>query len=130
MHRWHRVGSLGVLSLLLTQMVSAAYGHGLALPFAFWVDFALDAAGCQRLLGAAAAQCALAAIKAQNDCYLSLINGAPCEITAVPDLIQRAHLTQLDLIDRLCTSPEAQALGFLLKFEAQTDLDNLLPHGR
>jgi len=59
-----------------------------------------------------------------------LINGAPCEITAVSDLIQRAHLTQLDLIDRLCTSPEAQALGFLLKFEAQTDLDNLLPHGR
>ena len=47
MDRWHAVRSLGVLSLLLTQAV-AAYGHGLALPFAFWGDFALDAAGARQ----------------------------------------------------------------------------------
>jgi cysteine-rich repeat protein len=38
-------------------------------------------------------------------------------------LVQHAHLVALDLIDRRCTSREAQALGFLLKFEAQTDMD-------
>jgi cysteine-rich repeat protein len=108
---------------VVVHAASTAYGHGLALPFAFWGNFSPPAAHCQRLLGAAGARCGLAAIKAHNDCYLALIDGAPCEITAVPDLIQRAHLKQLDFIDRLCTTPEAQALGFLLKFEAQTDLD-------
>jgi len=117
------VGAAVLAALCATLPGREAHGHGLALPFAFWGNFSPPAAHCQRLLGLAAARCGLAAIQARNACLLPLINGGACDDTAVLDQVQRAHLKELDLVDLQCTSPEAQALGFLLKFEAQTDLD-------
>jgi len=60
---------------------------------------------------------------ARTGCLLGLIQGGSCEATATDLTVQQAHLRALDRIDRLCTSHEAQALGFLLKYEAQTDMD-------
>jgi len=101
-----------------------AYGHGLALPFAFWGNFPPGAARCQRVIAEAAARCGTSVWSVRTTCLGSLLDGGSCDVTSVPDLVQRAHLSALDAVDRQCTSPETQALGFVLKFEAQTDLDN------
>ena len=101
-----------------------AYAHGQALPFAFWGHFSTTAVQCQKILAVTAAQCATRAWKAHTKCFNALLDGQSCPLSGVPDLVQRAHLDALNAIDVQCTSPEAQALGFLLKYEAQTDMNN------
>ena len=110
--------------LLVLGWGRSASGHGLALPFAFWGNFSVASVRCQRVLGAAAAWCGLGVWKVRAGCLGPLLDGGSCEVTANDGQAQQFHLRALDLIDRRCTSPEAQALGFLLKFEAQADMDN------
>ena len=114
---------LAVLSLG-TLRPHAAYAHGQALPFAFWGNFPTAAARCQRVLAFAATRCANRVWKVHTDCFNALLDGKACPTSSIGDLVQRAHLDSLNIIDLLCTSPEAQALGFLLKYEAQTDMNN------
>jgi cysteine-rich repeat protein len=114
---------LGIVAAL-TNWSAAAHGHGTGVPFAYWGNFPPDAARCQRIIGATAARCALEAWRVRTACFQKLLDGGSCAATSVPDLVQRGHLTALNVVDLQCTSPEAQAVGFLLKFEAQTDLDN------
>jgi cysteine-rich repeat protein len=114
---------IGVL-ILLASRPPAAYAHGQALPFAFWGDFPSAAARCQEVLAYAATRCANRVWKYHTDCFEALLDGNVCGVSVVVDPVQRAHLDSLNIIDVLCTSPEAQALGFLLKYEAQTDMNN------
>ncbi|MBI3783415.1 MAG: hypothetical protein HY270_08430 [Deltaproteobacteria bacterium] len=111
--------------LLLFLRAGSADAHGIALPFTFWGNFMSDAADCQRQLGLAANTCALKAISIRNDCFFSLLNGGACDSQDTQNFfVQQAHIAAVDQIDQQCTTPEARALGFLVKFEAQTDLDN------
>jgi len=114
---------IGVL-ILLASRPPAAHAHGQALPFAFWGDFPSAAARCQEVLAYAATRCANRVWKYHTNCFDALLDGNVCGVSVLVDPVQRAHLDSLDMIDILCTSPEAQALGFLLKYEAQTDVNN------
>ena len=117
------VAGAAVLVLILPS-ASPVFAHGLALPFAFWGNFSAPAAHCQRMLGDAATRCALETLQIRNSCLLSLLNGGPCES---PDfltfLLQGDRFDVIDRIDSECTTPQTQALGFLIKFEAETDLN-------
>jgi len=115
------IALFGLLSLVSP---CPAHAHGLAIPFAFWGDFSASAVHCQRVLSFATTRCAERAWKVHVSCFNALLDGKSCGVNSVPDLVQQAHLEALNLVDLQCTSPEAQALGFLLKYEAQTDMDN------
>jgi len=116
---------LGGVALLLTSIhTPSVHAHGLALPFAFWGNFSPAAARCQRVIAFEAQQCGNQMWKVHTDCFTELLDGKGCEETSVPLNVQQAHLNAENVVDLQCTSPEAQALGFLLKFEAQTDLNN------
>ena len=112
-----------ILSLAILR-AHAAYAHGQGLPFAFWGNFPKDTAHCQQVLAFEATRCANRVWKVHTDCDNALLDGKACGTSSVPDLVQRAHLDSLNIIDLQCTSPEAQGLGFLLKYEAQTDMNN------
>ena len=114
---------IGIL-ILFAPRPPVAYAHGQALPFAFWGDFPAAAARCQSVLAYAATRCANRVWKFHTDCFDALLDGNVCGVSVVVDPVQGAHLDSLNVIDVLCTSPEAQALGFLLKYEAQTDMNN------
>jgi len=115
--------AIGVL-LLLGSRPPAAYAHGQGVPFAFWGDFPSQAARCQNVLAYAATRCANRVWKFHTDCFNALLDGNVCGVSILVDPVQSAHLDSLNVIDVLCTSPEVQALGFLLKYEAQTDMNN------
>ena len=110
--------------LLMQLFAPPVHAHGLALPFAFWGGFSPDAAQCQRVIGFAGAQCDDHVWRIHARCLNALLNGGACEVTGVPMAAQQAQLNAVNLIDLQCTSPETQAVGFLLKFEAQTDVYN------
>ena len=105
---------IGIL-ILFAPRPPVAYAHGQALPFAFWGDFPAAAARCQSVLAYAATRCANRVWKFHTDCFDALLDGNVCGVSVVVDPVQGAHLDSLNVIDVLCTSPEAQALGFLLK---------------
>ena len=115
---------LAAILSLATLRADAAYAHGQGLPFAFWGNFPKATAHCQQVLAFEATRCANRVWKVHTDCDNALLDGKACGTSSVPDLVQRAHLDSLNIIDLLCTSPEAQGLGFLLKYEAQTDMNN------
>ena len=121
--RTQRALVAAILSLA-TLRAGAAYAHGQGLPFAFWGNFPKATAHCQQVLAFEATRCANRVWKVHTDCNNALLDGKACGTSSVPDLVQRAHLDSLNIIDLQCTSPEAQGLGFLLKFEAQTDVNN------
>jgi len=102
----------------------AVLAHGQGLPFAFWGNFPPAAARCQAVLAFTATRCANRVWKIHADCYNALLDGKACPTSSIGDFVQRAHLDSLNIIDLLCTSPETQGLGFLLKYEAQTDMNN------
>jgi len=112
------------LLLLLASRPPAAYAHGQGVPFAFWGDFPSQAARCQNVLAYAATRCVNRVWKFHTDCFSALLDGNVCGVSILVDPVQGAHLDSLNIVDLLCTSPEAQALGFLLKYEAQTDVNN------
>ena len=123
-HRRKQRVLAAALLALATLRVHPAYAHGQGLPFAFWGNFPQATAHCQQVLAFEATRCANRVWKVHTDCDNALLDGKACGTSSVPDLVQRAHLDSLNIIDLQCTSPEAQGLGFLLKFEAQTDMNN------
>ena len=121
--RMRRALVAAVLSLA-TLRAHVAYAHGQGLPFAFWGNFPRTTAHCQEVLAFEATRCANRVWKVHTDCFNALLDGKACATSSVPDRVQQAHLASLNIIDLQCTSPEAQGLGFLLKYEAQTDMNN------
>ena len=109
--------------ILVGGSASTVHAHGLALPFAFWGGFSPAAAYCQRIIALAADRCGGAVWKVRSACLGALVDGGACDVTGADNAVQQAHLNALNVIDLQCTSPEAQALNFLLKYEAQTDMN-------
>ena len=121
--RARRTLLLAILCLTIPR-TQAAYAHGQGLPFAFWGDFPTAAARCQRVLAFAATSCANRMWQVHTHCFNALLDGNACGVSVLVDPVKQAHLDSLNIVDLLCTSPETQALGFLLKYEAQTDMNN------
>lgn len=110
-----------LLAVSLEWPMSAA-AHGGLQPLATWGAFPPAAAYCQRIIGAAAAACALNAADLRRKCLDAQSRGAQCDETATTAAIASTRRDALDLVDLHCSERDAQAIGYLGGFDLQADI--------
>ena len=124
--RWRALRPLTaalVLAALCTVLhADLVHAHGAPTKLDFWGAFGRRVGRCQRIIGRAAAVCALRAWDAQRTCMLTAMNGGTCDEEATDATIEAARLDAVDTVDDGCTNAQALTLVFLGKFEAEQDV--------
>jgi len=98
-----------------------AYAHNNRAELAFYGGFGAAAARCQRVISKAGEACATAVVAARSACMSAEIDGQACDTAAIDAAAQTARQGATDLIARLCTDQDTQALQFNNLQEAQLD---------
>jgi cysteine-rich repeat protein len=98
-----------------------AYAHNNRADLAFYGGFGTAAARCQRVISKAAEACAMAVVAARSACMGAQVDGRACDTAAVDAAAHSARQHATDLIARLCSDQDAQALQFNNLQEAQLD---------
>lgn len=114
--------ALALAALCTGVLPDLAHAHGPPTPLNFWGAFGRRVGRCQRIIGRAAAVCALRAWDAQRDCMLTTLNGGTCDEGATDAAIEAARLDAVDTVDDGCTDQQALTLVFLGKSEAEQDV--------
>jgi cysteine-rich repeat protein len=114
--------ALALIALGMTLRPDPAHAHGPPTPLDFWGAFGRRVGRCQRIIGRAAAVCALRAWDAQRACQLTAMNGETCDEDATDAAIEAARLGAVDRVDEGCTDQQALTLVFLGRFEAEQDV--------
>jgi cysteine-rich repeat protein len=110
------------LALALPASVDA---HGGLQPLETWGDFQPpEAAYCQRVVGVAAAGCALQVARLQHKCLEAQASGLECDPLATMAAIAVARRDALDLVDEHCSESTLITIGYTGNFDFQTDLVN------
>jgi cysteine-rich repeat protein len=122
-----RAFGLSAATLVVAALVAAlpadlAHAHGPPTRLDFWGAFGRRVGRCQRIIGRAAAVCALRAWNAQRACMLTAMDGGSCDEDATDAAIEAARLDAVDTVDDGCTEQQALTLVFLGRFEAEQDV--------
>jgi cysteine-rich repeat protein len=118
----HRLGA-GPLALLVVVAIPAlARGHGMRLPFDQWGGFRAETFHCQRVVAAAAAQCAATAWDARRACRRAELQGGVCDQEATQATVDAARIKALDAVDESCSERQAIELQYLGSFDLQADV--------
>jgi cysteine-rich repeat protein len=115
-------GALVLAALCTGLLPDPAHAHGPPTPLNFWGAFGRRVGRCQRIIGRAAALCALRAWDARRECMLTTMQGGTCDEDATDAAIEAARLDAVDTVDDGCTDQQALMLVFLGRFEAEQDV--------
>jgi cysteine-rich repeat protein len=99
-----------------------ANAHGPPIGLAFWGEFPLPVARCQRIIGRAAAVCGLRVWRARRDCALAALRGTACDHGAAEAAVDAARVAAIDDLSGACTPQHLSALQFLDLRDAQQDV--------
>ncbi len=114
--------SIALVSLALWPTPVVAHGGLQSLEM--WGNFRPQAAYCQRIVGAAAASCALQVARLRQDCLEAQAGGLECTESATTAAIAAARRAALDLVDEDCTESTLITIGYTGNFDFQADLVN------
>jgi cysteine-rich repeat protein len=117
---WRRTALLLVASSVLYG--GPASGHGEPAALAFWGDFGLALARCQREIGVASASCGQQAWRIRRDCRLLALGGGTCDVAADDDAVEAVRRQATDRIPPVCSATQIQQLRFVDVREAQQDV--------
>lgn len=111
-----------VIGLLACAVASAAWGHGTPAELSSWGAFGSDAARCQRVVSRATSVCIAQVAQARARCLGGALGGNACDTTALTATVTAARQRALNRLERSCTEPELQNLGYLDRQDAQKDV--------
>jgi cysteine-rich repeat protein len=105
----------GVCLFLVLALAApaAVHAHGQPAELAFWGGFPPTAARCQRTLSRATALCISQVAAARAACFGDALDGATCDETALDATVTAARQRALERVDRACTVPDLQNLGYI-----------------
>lgn len=112
--------SVALLALLVGRTQTSA--HGGLQPLKDWGAFPKTVSYCQRIIGRAAARCALRAAQARRACVDTQVGGAICDEAATTAAIADARRDALDEVDLYRSDRHAQTIGYLGGFDLQADI--------
>ncbi len=118
-----RTAGLGLIAgLAFICAAAAAHAHGQPAALANWGAFPPDASRCQRVLSRATSVCISQVGVARNACLDTALTGGTCDETALDAAVGAARSRSLDRLQRACTLPQLQNLGYIDLSDAQKDV--------
>jgi cysteine-rich repeat protein len=111
-----------VVATLVGVSATTAFAHGQPVELPFWGSFPPDAARCQRVLSRATSVCIAQVAQARGTCLGSTVGGGTCDETALDAAVSAARQRALDRLERACTVPQLQNLGYVDLQDAQRDV--------
>jgi cysteine-rich repeat protein len=113
---------LGLAAACEAATPALLHAHGMPVSLDFWGAFGRRTARCQRVIGAAAASCALRAWEIQRTCQVGALFGTPCDQDAARAAIEAVRTAAVSTVGAACTENQTLTLTFLGIFEAQSDV--------
>ena len=110
------------VGLLVSVIASGAFGHGPPAELENWGPFGSDAARCQRMLSRATSVCIAQVAQARSRCLGGALGGGSCDQDDLDDAVTASRQRALDRLERSCTLPQLQNLGYIDLQDAQKDV--------